>query len=168
MKQSVRMYHPANPLGKAMKGAGGITLRDACLQANENLDAIREECLQALDHKIAQIEKALGDLGAFAGSEELSNIYTFSNQIFGEAGALGLVELSDAARSLCNLTSIQNDAARIDTRMIRLHVDAMQLLRRPDASGDPKIRADAIRGLQQLTTKAGANRTAAKRPDKAN
>jgi len=156
MTNEVKFFHPPNSLGDAMKKKGGITASDAVARAERNLDAIRDNCLRVLDGKIAEIERLAGQPPAVPGKDDVKQIYSLGNEILGEAGALGLMEMSAVGRSLCELISLLEGVEKVDTRMIRVHIDAMKSLRRPEVRGDPKVRAAVLRGLQQLTSKVSA------------
>ncbi len=153
MTKDIQFFYPPNTLGNAMKKPGGISISDALVRANSNLDDIRDTCLVELDGKIAAIEKAAGSATVSPDQASLNRIYTLGNEILGEAGALGLIELSTVGRSLCELTSVPDEATKVDPRMIRVHIDAMKSLRRPEADADPKMRTALLNGLRKMTSK---------------
>ena len=80
-------------------------------------------------------------------------MYALSNEILSEAGVFGLNELSEAGRSLCDLTGNWRAEIKLDIRAIAVHVAAMKSLRRPDVEGNPAIRAAVLEGLRQVTAK---------------
>ena len=94
----VRKFHPEVRLKQLLQEAGGVTAHTALERAEGNLDAIREQSLSAVDAKI----EALSAMARTA-QQPGPDIYKLANEIFAEAGAFGLVELSAAAHSLCSL-----------------------------------------------------------------
>jgi hypothetical protein len=155
MKDVVRTYQVDNRLAKAIDAPGGMTVGDALQRATANIEEVRDECLSALDAKIAEIDAATAR-GAFKASpEEMARVYTLANEILGEAGVFGLTELSEAGRSLCELTSNWASGG-IDLDPVRVHVSAMKSLRRPDVAGSPAVRAAVLTGLRAVTAKLSA------------
>lgn len=67
----------------------------------------------------------------------------------------GLTELSEAGRSLCELTSNWAGGG-IDLEPVRVHVSAMKSLRRPDVAGAPAVRSAVLIGLRAVTAKLSA------------
>jgi hypothetical protein len=152
----VRTFRPENRLAKAVDRPGGVTVGDAVSRATEQLEAVRGECMSALDEKIASIE-ALTLGAAFSSSgEDIRRVYDLANEILNEAGVFALVELSEAGRSLCDLTGGARKDAALDVRAIRVHVAAMKSLRRPEVHGDAATRAAVLEGLRQVTAKVAA------------
>jgi hypothetical protein len=152
----VRTFRPENRLAKAVQRPGGMTVADALARASEQLEAVRAECLSALDEKIAAID-ALTSSAAFSSrGDDIRRVYDLANEILNEAGVFALVELSEAGRSLCDLTGGYRKDAALDIRAIRVHVAAMKSLRRPEVHGDASTREAVIDGLRQVTAKVAA------------
>lgn len=152
----VRTFRPENRLAKAVDRPGGVTVGDAITRATEKLEALRAECMSALDEKIAAIE-ALTSSAAFSSrGEDIRRVYDLANEILNEAGVFALAELSEAGRSLCDLTGSYRKEAVLDVRAIRVHVAAMKSLRRPEVHGDAATRAAVLDGLRQVTAKVSA------------
>lgn len=155
MKPIVRTHRVENKLAHAITTNGGLTIGDALQRAQQAVEDVREECMAALDAKIAEIDAAT----ASAGRADVERVYRLANEILSEAGAFGLMELSEAGRSLCELTSNWRDMA-IDAEPIRVHVVAMKSLRRPDVEGNTALRSAVLEGLRQVTAKLTANAAA--------
>lgn len=152
MKPIVRTYRVENKLSQAISTNGGLTMGEALLRAQQGVEDVREECMAALDAKIAEIDAATSG----ASQAEVTRVYTLANEILSEAGAFGLFELSEAGRSLCELTSRWRDGG-LDAEPVRLHVVAMKALRRPDIEGNTALRSAVLNGLRQVTAKLTAN-----------
>ena len=158
MAPVIRTYHPENRLAKALASPGGITVGLALSRAEKALDAMRSDCLSVLDTKIAQID-ASASTASFSSTESaIEAVYTLSSEILHEAGMFGLAELSEVARSLCNLTDSLRQTANLDVQAIEVHVATMKLLRRPDVDSDPPIRAAVLDGLKQISIKAASGK----------
>lgn len=150
----IRKFHPEVRLKKLLAEPGGITVGVALERAGQNLETIKDECLRSIGDKVEQIHalSQVGDEPAFAAC------YRLSNEIFAEAGAFDLADLSEAAHSLCSLLSLPERSARTRAA-IALHVDAMRLLRAPETAGHPALRKAVMEQLRTLTAKV-ANRQA--------
>ncbi|MBC7769537.1 MAG: hypothetical protein H7124_12200 [Phycisphaerales bacterium] len=160
MRQVVRTHRVENKLTQAISTQGGLTIADALQRAAESVEEVREECMGALDDKIAEIETATSRQAFQGTANEMARVYTLANEILNEAGAFGLAELSEAGRSLCELTGNWRDGG-IDVEPIRVHVAAMKSLRRPDIAGNTSLRMAVLDGLRQVTAKLSAQVRAA-------
>lgn len=152
MSHIVRTHRVENRLAKAVSTAGGMTIEDALEQAAQAVEHVREECMDALDAKIAEI-----DAVTKSGKADVARVYALANEILNEAGVFGLSELSEAGRSLCELTSNCRDRASSDMEPIRVHVVAMKSLRRTEVAADTAMRSAVIEGLRALTAKFSAS-----------
>lgn len=155
MKPVVRTHRPENRLAKAISVPGGLTVSEALDRAAENIAVVREECMTALDEKIAEIDAATNTANFSCSPADVQRVYALANEILNEAGVYELHELSEAGRSLCDLTVAVN-ANAIDLEPIRLHVAAMKSLRRPEVESDTAIRQAVLQGLRQVTAKLRA------------
>lgn len=141
-----RFFHPDVRLKRMLKEPGGIRVTDALDRADAAIESIRDVCLLAIDKKIAAISNLDRGEGA------IDQRYVISNEIFAEAGVLGLAELSDVAHNLCELLSADNHAV-VSERAVRVHVDAMRALRTPAVSGSRELRRAVLSELHRLATR---------------
>jgi hypothetical protein len=155
----IRTHHPENRLAKALASPGGITVGLALSRAEKALDAMRLDCMSELDAKIAQIDASVSAASFSATESAIGTVYGLSSEILHEAGMFGLNELSQVARSLCNLTDSLRQTANLDVQAIGVHVATMKLLRRPDVESDPPTRAAVLDGLKQISVKAAGGKT---------
>jgi hypothetical protein len=144
----VRTFYPEVRLKKMLREPGGVTAEYALQAAAKNLESIREQCMVAIDEKIEEILSLVSS----DAENRFETIYARANEVFGEAGAFGLSELSQAAHSLCSLLAQSPDEKR-RVIAVKLHVDSMRALRHPGMAGDEKARAAVLGGLRQLTAK---------------
>ncbi len=147
----VRKFEPEVRLKKLLDQPGGVTAEQAIARAKEGLESIREDCLGATDQKIAALQ-ALGAAGEPGYGEKM---YRLSNEVFAEAGAFGLGELSAVAHSLCSLLAA-NEGRAPPRAPVLVHVEAMRALRRPELAGDKQARMAVLQGLRGLVTKFSA------------
>lgn len=139
----VRFFRPDVRLKRLMKEHGGIRVGDALNRADAAIENMRDECLVAIDAKIAAI-------AAFKGqAAEMDARYVLSNEIYAEAGVLGLAELSDVAHNLCELLSFEGHAT-LSEQAVGVHVDAMRALRSPAVSASSKLRRVVLEELHRL------------------
>ncbi len=154
-------FHPEKRLALALRRPGGLSVEEAIARAGLRLESVRDKCVAALDEKI----KALA---AEAPTDEAHNrICALATEIFGLAGTFGLIELAQAAQSLCALLASKSDcpaasagAPNVGEKFaasVRVHIDALRTLRRPELAGDAVARAAVVQGLRQVASRtAGA------------
>jgi hypothetical protein len=155
MKPVIRTYQVDNPLTQAMAAPGGVTIAEALSRAAAGVEEVRATCMEALDAKIAEIGAVTAGAAFSASAADMARIYTLANEILSEAGVFGLSELSEAGRSLCELTSSWREGG-VELEPIRVHVAAMCSLRRSDVAGAPDLRAAVVQGLRAVTAKVSA------------
>ncbi|MBI1251538.1 MAG: hypothetical protein GC189_08710 [Alphaproteobacteria bacterium] len=147
--KSFRRFAVENKFSKLATAPGGIRAMHAVQRAEENIEQSRDAYLVVLDEKI----DCIAALGASVEAEQAA-IYRTANEVFAEAGAYGLKELSAVAHNLCSLTT--DDRPAPTQAMVAVHVDAMRALRRPELAGSPEARAAVLAGLKDLTRRAAA------------
>jgi len=145
-----RSFHPEVRLKAVMAQPGGIPVSQAVRQAESNVESIRDHCITAIDVKIAEIVQA----AATFDETKRAYLYERANEIFGEAGALKLEELSQAAHSLCCLLCA-DEVKKLD-QSVRVHATALSALRRPELSQDVAARKAVLAGLRGLSAQKPA------------
>lgn len=144
----VRKFEPEIRLKKMLDQPGGVSAEQALARAKQGLESIREDCLGATDEKIASLQALAG--ANDAGRSE--KMYRLSNEVFAEAGAFGLGELSAVAHSLCSLLAA-NEGKAPPRAAVVVHVEAMRALRRPELAGDKAARMAVLQGLRGVVQK---------------
>jgi len=125
-----------NPLSALVAKPGGIRVGAALEKADQNLAAIREDCLAGFDQQLAELV-SLNQPGQPAPSDEARReTYRVANEMYGLAGVFGLVEFGQAAYSLCELVDRLGALGRWHQPAVDVHVAALMLLRRPDPEMD--------------------------------
>ncbi|HVY33257.1 MAG TPA: hypothetical protein VG960_02430 [Caulobacteraceae bacterium] len=143
---SVVISKSTNRLAKLLRKPGGaITVSRALNSAKVNLDAIRPECCRTID-RILEDMAALFDAGK--GLENAPTLYKLSNQVVGFAGSMDMMELSQAAYSLCETLDRMITAERWSSPPVQVHLAAMSRLRQVDGNQD--ICKAIIDGLKRV------------------
>ena len=140
----VRSFYVEVHLKTLLNEPGGIKVADAIDRAYDSLEEVRDQCLAAIDDKIAAIAAFAPDASPLVRRD----CYQLSNEIFAEAGALGAPELSAVAFNLCEVLSA--DQTRVSAKIIGVHVDAMRVLRLPGAAASPGLRRAVLDELRRL------------------
>jgi hypothetical protein len=140
-----------NRLAKAMVARGGMSASEALRSAQEAVEQVREPTLAAIDANLQEIYALSDQLKGGVDEDALHRMYVCSNQVVAMGGVFGLVELGQAAYSLCELISRFQTLDRFQQPMIQVHVDGLKLLRSP---GDhvAEHRAQVLEGLRQVAT----------------
>ena len=137
-----------NPLTAITARPGGVRIGAALDKAEQNLEAIRDDCVASLDGLLAELV-ALNGGGAPAPPDDVRReIYRIANEIHGMAGVFGLPELGQAAYSLCELVDRLATLGRWHQPSVDVHLAALQLLRKP---GSPEETAKLLERLRALT-----------------
>ncbi|WP_395646725.1 hypothetical protein [Terricaulis sp.] len=139
----MKVFRPEIRLKKLLKMPGGISVDTALDRAEEGVESLRESGVAAIDEKIGRIAQC-----ARTGAET-EEAYRLANEIFNEAGVFGLVELSQAASSLCKLLSSEEGAR--NGAAFRVHADTLLALRNPGICGNAANRRAVLAGLHRIT-----------------
>jgi hypothetical protein len=148
----VHYYRPKMKLAKMLREPGGKTVAEAVKDANAGLESLSVQCLDEVDAFIGRIEATFAALPADFDAEALHGLYLAANGLIGLPGIVGLSELETAAYSLADLTDRMIAAGRFEREAVRVHVQALRLLRRPDALGVAGL-GEVLAGLAQVRDK---------------
>jgi len=136
-----------NRLAKLIREPGGAKVAEVLKRADENLDAIRAQCLDALDRHLEEITQLRASSGPAPSAAVKDAIYQLASDIHGVAGVFGLEALGEAAFSLCELADRLRRSDRWSQDAVDVHISALRLLRHPEGAGDS---AQVLRGLYQV------------------
>lgn len=145
--------HPAPKLrlARLMERPGGLTIEEALERAEAGLAQIAPPCRESLDRALAQADSLGRSLGGAPTAETLSNLYALGDEIVGLAGPAGEADVGAAAYSLCELVDRYQTGAAIKPEAVRVHLDALTLLRRPaSATGGDAGRRAVLEGLSRI------------------
>lgn len=155
---------PNYRLSKLLRQSGGKSVAAAVKDASDGVASLAQDCLKSIDELLVEIDRGLK---AFAGAPDkaaaANALYKLTNQLIGLAGAARLDEMDRAAYSLCDLLDRMSRARRWDVDAVAVHVQALHLLRNPNALGSVQSLAAVLVGLKKVRDKvlAGADEVAA-------
>jgi hypothetical protein len=144
-----KVFKYENRLAGSLVTKGGLSAGDAVRQAEAAVEQVRQPTIAAIDEALAEI-LALGEqLQSGADARALDRMYDCGNRVVALGGVFGLDDLGKAAYSLCELISQFQSLGRFQWAMIRVHLDGLKLLRRPDEHA-PEAREQVLAGLRQI------------------
>ena len=138
-------------LTRLIRAPGGLTVENALKDARMNLEAMREECVDDIDAKLALIHEKYDHAELRPTPEAFDDFYRMSNDIVATAGLFGMGELGEAAFSLCEIIDRLKTLEQWDWPAVELHLSALRVLRHAK-SGDP-ANAKMLAGLRKLTAR---------------
>lgn len=144
---------PAYKLAKVLRRPGGKTVAAALSEAEEGLAGLKGPCLEAIDKMMAAMNGHLADLCGPNRMQASKQLYNDVNGVIGLATAAGFPEMDRAAYSLCDLLDRMQETRNWDIDAVRVHVQALHLLRQPAAlEGGASVR-QILLGLKQVREK---------------
>ncbi|WGM38324.1 hypothetical protein [Caulobacter sp. NIBR1757] len=147
---AVEIRFPVNRLRQQLRTPGGKSMAEALKDAQAGLDTLAAKCLLIIDQALMEIAQAQLALPDPPTAESLRRLYEASNSLIGLGGATGLLDLDQAAYSFCDLLDLMIDRQRADTASIRVHIESMTLLRRPELLGSGADAQVILLGLKQV------------------
>jgi hypothetical protein len=146
----VRKFRVPNKLAQQMLGRGGKMVKDAIKDSEASVAELRGEGLVALDELLAEIMAAYGPEVA-APDENLEALYIKASSIIDLAGFVPESGLTEASVSLCDLVDGCQEAGVIDWPSVRVHLDALALLRRRGEALGTTGREVVLDGLRKVS-----------------
>lgn len=143
-----------NRLGDLMRQPGGRSLVEALRGAQKRIEKISPDLLAGVDRSIARMEKAAASLGDSPDAPAVTEIYQAANDIIALAGLVGYPALDEVAHGLCELIDAFRAEGVWHDQAIRVHIDAVQLLR--GLRADDKAACDKVlSGLRAVWLRFG-------------
>lgn len=144
----MKTYYPKNTLAEALQAAEPMLAQTALAQAEAGLANIRDECVAHLDGLQAQLESLKGKTEG--ARERVRSAYELSRQIIGLGQVVGVPQLDDAARGLCDVADGIMHREAADWAPVEAHIDAMRLMRHPSLDqGGVSILLESLNGLRR-------------------
>jgi hypothetical protein len=140
-------YAPENRLGKAVSTPGGKQVDSAVADAEAQIAAIAEKCVEQIDLALERVFR----LSASAEGQT-DDLYRAAREVAGLAGTCGLDDLGAAALSYCNLLDQGNQSGRLNGERVQVHLGVMRLLRRPERFTELE-RSQLLENLQAVVDK---------------
>ncbi|HYE44494.1 MAG TPA: hypothetical protein VEA44_01845 [Caulobacter sp.] len=156
----VHFYRPKMRLAKLLREPGGKTIAEAVNDARAGLDTLGAECLREVDDCLCRIETTFEALPPSFDADALRNLYRVVNSLVGLPGVAGLAEMERATYSLADLLDRMVTAGAFEREAARVHVQALRLLRSPDALGAKAV-SEVLQGLGKVREKYKAAETEA-------
>ena len=144
---ATQYYMPVNTLRGALDAARPKLAQQAIEQAEANLEKMSGECLLYIDGLLDALEALTAPPGERWGADAMRKSYELALRFIGPASLAGLHELERAAKSLCDLADVLAERGSNDRQPVRVHVEAMRLLRLPEAA---EAGSELIEGLEQV------------------
>jgi hypothetical protein len=140
---------PDNRLAKMAWAPGGKAITQALEDAETNVEQGRGEFLSVLRGKLEEIQKLGRQAEQQPKSAVVQQLYALSGEVLDLAGVYGMVELGQAAFSLCEL--LDNLLARKmwNWPAVQVHLNGLLLLADP-ANAPPEARQHVVEGLRQV------------------
>ena len=146
----VRVIIPENRLAKAIGDPGGIRFDHALQHATNNVAAAREGYECALDLKLDSMASLTASAAANNDVTQVPTLYRLAQDIHTDSAGLGLGDLGEAARSLCDLMATGRGGGKF-WAATAVHIDALSALRKPSDKRGNRLPADILKGLAQLS-----------------
>lgn len=133
-------------LGACVNRRDGVTFEKAVKDADVAVLTVRPKVEASIEDCIDRLALMISDLSPAPTRQALKDIQALGVHIAGHAGLFDRYELGRAAYSLCMLIDELLDGAPDNLQAMRLHLQAVQLLRRPKAIAA----ADRVKIVQAL------------------
>ncbi len=148
----VKWIRKKSRLSQLIGQPGGVTVRSALAGAEENLSALRDDCIAAVVEAVTSLEQLMETEPAdpIAWLEEA---YRLSSSILDAAGPFGLDDVAAAAFSLCDLADRLANAGRLEKEWVAVHVRSLRLLLQLPADA-AEGRREVLAGLERVTARA--------------
>jgi hypothetical protein len=148
---SVRFIRPENPLGKAMRGTGGIKVGEALAAAAENLKELEAPAREELRQALITAEAQFSAFGSAFDEAKIDDLYAVANRAVGLADLCGLPAVDHAVVSLCDLLDKLKVRKTWDAEAVGVHIFSLRALLGANP-GDDQVQA-ILAGLRQVSAK---------------
>lgn len=143
----VKVHKVQYRLARQLKSGAMISTATALGVAKDRVKKIEPKVLAAIEEEFARQDAAFADLtqGEAIG---LIRMYGSTNRLLGLAGGAHRLEnMGKAALSLCDLLDSMNGVVPTDLRPIRVHLDALRILKTDLDERDQEV---VLAGLTQV------------------
>ncbi len=133
---------------------GGITVSEAVLAAEANLETLRDRGLGEIASTVTRM-LAIGDtLRAGTDAAEQAELYKLSNFLVGVCGVFGYGGVGEVAFSLCSLLDRLRSAGLWNVPSVRIHLDSLRLVHAGNLQGAEMVAIGAA--LRQVVDRIPA------------
>ena len=148
----VGIYKEENQLSRLTRMPGGRSVGDALRAAQRRIEAVRERLSGHVARTCVQLRELAMDGRAGDRTAE-ENLYAAANHIFALAGVFGMTALSQAAFSLCDLMTADEEAG-VDWVAVDVHVNAIGLLVGLKGEADARKLVAGLRAISARPNRA--------------
>ena len=141
---------PENKLRGAV--SKGQSDDDPIARAEKALADLSNQFANWMDAECDRLDKARRNLAKSPDASTKDALFHAAHDIKGEAATFGFPAVASAARSLCKLIEHAPDIARVPSKLIDQHVDAVRAIHREYARSDAKqLAATLTKRLREVT-----------------
>jgi hypothetical protein len=152
---AVKRIKVKNRLAAVVRMPGGKTVAEAVAGAELQLEAIKDDCVSALDASLAAMNLVANSLKAGHKPEQLSELYDLANDVIGVASVAGHGSVGDAAYSLCELLDNFMEASQWNWAAVEVHMNGLKLLRAMGDKLGEAEREQVLEGLRAVVRRLG-------------
>jgi hypothetical protein len=150
---TVRKLRLKSRLSTLIRRPGGMTAFQAAKKAEAGLDGLRPMCLAALDETLAEVYAKFGSQAPDRANAEMSELYMAGLKIIDCSIGLPHTDIDAAARALCALADLCEEAGVRDWVAVDVHIEVLRLLRATGWNLTQEQRAEMIESLSAVTRK---------------
>ncbi len=153
----VEVITPPDTLKKKVKtgGPGAVDL-DTLNRAEAVIADMTDNYVEGAANDLAKIHQALEDLKAEKKDHKdaLARIFQLSHDMKGQGGSFGYSLMTILGGNLCTFVEYLEDAGPAEVEVVRLHIDAMDLVIAKQMKGDGGTEgAQLLKGLGLVAAK---------------
>jgi hypothetical protein len=153
---AVKRIRVPNRLAAVVRKPGGKTIADAVAGAEANLEAIRDDCVAAVDAILAAMIELSTLLKAMPTPENQAKLYGLADEMIGVAGIAHLPAVGTAAFSVCELVDAFSETGAWNWEAVAVHLNGLKLLRAMGDQIDDAAREQVLDGLRAVVKRVGA------------
>ncbi len=153
---AVKRIRVPNRLAAVVRKPGGKTIADAVAGAEANLEAIRDDCVAAVDAILAAMTELATVLKAMPTAESQAKLYDLADEMIGVAAIANLPAVGTAAFSVCELIDAFTERQAWNWDAVAVHLNGLKLLRAMGDQINEAAREQVLDGLRAVVRRVGA------------
>ena len=153
---AVKRIRVPNRLAAVVRKPGGKTIADAVAGAEANLEAIRDDCVAAVDAILAAMTELATGLKAMPTAENQAKLYDLADEMIGVAAIANLPAVGTAAFSVCELIDAFTERQAWNWDAVAVHLNGLKLLRAMGDQINEAAREQVLDGLRAVVRRVGA------------
>ena len=153
---AVKRIRVPNRLAAVVRKPGGKTIAEAVAGAEANLEAIRDDCVAAVDALLAAMGELTTVLKAMPTAENQARLYELADEMIGVAPIAHMPAVGAAAFSVCELIDAFAETSAWNWEAVAVHLNGLKLLRAMGDQIDEAAREQVLDGLRAVVRRVGA------------